>query len=143
MANFDALKESPEEKALQVPLAGGEFPWLPTVAAAERAEAQGHKLGTILDGLQALEALEGASPDADVADVINDLAGGMQALSQLVWYGFLTFDSIALSDVQQHITQQSIAALPVREMMQAIFPSGDETAPEEAGKATGDGPGSQ
>jgi len=140
MANFDALKKSPEDKAIKVPLAGMQFPWLPTVAAAERAEAKGHKLGSILDGLQALQALQNIDEDASVSKAINDLNGGMQALSQLVWYGFLTFDDIDLSAVQQHITQDSISALPVGEMMSMLFPSED---PEMDGEGKPDGPGAQ
>ena len=124
--SFDDLKQTPEEKALAVPIGGLELPWLPTVAAAERAESKGHALGDILDGLSALSELADADEE-QVGDMIDGFNDGMSALSRLVWYGFLTFEpDLDLRVVEQHIDQESVQDIPAAEMTDRLLPDAEE-----------------
>lgn len=140
MDNFDALKKKdPAEKAIKIPLAGGTFPWLPTVLAAERAKQKGHSLGDILDGLKSLQNLV-ENDSKDVSDMMDTFSDSMVGVSKVIWYGFLTFDkTITLDLVQTHVDKNTIQDVPIRQMMEALFPSQDPEADEDGKKKDSDG----
>ena len=135
MNSFEQLKkQDPKEKAIKIPLAGMEFPWLPTVLAAERAKAKGYSLGSILDGLRALQGLY-EDQDSDVSDMMDTFSDSMAGISKVIWYGFLTFDeSVTLDLVQTHVDKDSVQNIPLKEMMGALFPSKDPQVDEGDGK---------
>jgi hypothetical protein len=133
--SFDALKESPKDKALPIPFAGTTLPWLVTIRATTIAENRDVQLGSILDGLSVLEKLDNMEEGDNLQDVFENLDKAYSSLAQLLWVGFLTFEpDLSLEMVENNITYQSMGELPVQKMANNLVPQDEELQSEEEGK---------
>lgn len=133
--SFDALTESPEQRALAVELGDLTLPWLADGLAIERAKDKGHELGDILSELEVLDALLDSDEDESIAELANRFGDVYPAVARLLWLGFLRFEpTINFDSVLGMVGPGTLKEVPVAEMMSSLFPEKDEEAPESEGK---------
>lgn len=133
--SFDALQESPEDRALAVELGGYTLPWLADGLAIERAKNKGHELGDILSQLEVLDELLSTEEEESIADLANQFSDVYPAVARLLWLGFLRFESsVAFDQVLGMVGPGTLKEVPVAQMMNRLFPEQDEEAPESEGK---------
>lgn len=127
--SFDALSDSPKDRALPVDVGGLTLPWLVDGLTIKRAQQKGYELGEILGELEALSGL--ADEETDVEDAINAAGDAYEAAARLLWLGFLRFEDVDYDQVLGLVGPDTIADLPLAAMMSRLFPD----AEEDSGKA--------
>lgn len=121
-----------EKRALTFELAGRGVGWLADALAIERARDRGQQLGEILGELEKLDDIENAS---SIEEAANRFADMYPAVARLVWFGMLRFnEEVSYEAILSVLDNDTLAELPLAEMMERIFPEQDEELPDGEGK---------